>query len=61
MEYFDNSLESLKIQFSHLDLNIKNEESHVWKNLIRIEELKKEKLHKKNAQMRQNMQKITLF
>ena len=60
MEYFENSLESLKIQNSYLDLNTK-EDCHVWKNLIRIEQLKKENLHRKDAQMRQNMQKIIIF
>lgn len=52
MEYIDTTLESLKIQHARLDSEIKEEESHVWKNLIRIEQLKKEKLRKKDELLR---------
>ncbi len=58
MKYLDNSLESLKLQDSCLDLAIKENESHVWKNLIRIEQIKKENLRRKDALMRSNMQKV---
>lgn len=56
MEYIDTTIESLKIQHARLDSEIKEEESHVWKNLIRIEQLKKEKLRKKDELLRRNLQ-----
>lgn len=56
MEYINTTLESLLIQHAHLDSEIKEEEAHVWKNLIRIEELKKEKLRKKDEMLRKNLQ-----
>lgn len=56
MEYINSTLESLKIQHAHLDMAIKEEESHVWKNLIRIEQLKKEKLRKKDELLRKALQ-----
>lgn len=47
MEVENISLENLRIQHAHLDAVIKEEESHIWKNCIKIEELKKQKLRKK--------------
>ena len=41
MEVENISLENLRIQHAHLDAVIKEEESHIWKNCIKIEELKK--------------------
>ncbi|MBE6458735.1 MAG: DUF465 domain-containing protein [Alphaproteobacteria bacterium] len=58
MEYMevDVSIESLKIQHAQLDAAIKEEESCVWKNMIRIEQLKKEKLRKKDELLRKSLQ-----
>lgn len=56
MEYINTTLESLIVQHAHLDSEIKKEESHVWKNLIRIEELKKEKLRRKDEMLRRTLQ-----
>ena len=44
MEVENISLENLRIQHAHLDAVIKEEESHIWKNCIKIEELKKQKM-----------------
>ena len=51
MEVENISLENLRIQHAHLDAVIKEEESHIWKNCIKIEELKKQKLRKKDEIM----------
>ena len=56
MEYIETTLESLKLQHATLDSIIKEEESHVWKNMIKIEQLKKEKLRKKDELLRQTLQ-----
>lgn len=56
MEYIDTTMESLKIQHAELDSAIREEESHVWKNMIRIEQLKKEKLRKKDEMLRRTLQ-----
>lgn len=56
MEYVNTTLEILRIQHAHLDMAIREEESHVWKNLIRIEQLKKEKLRKKDELLRNALQ-----
>ena len=56
MEYIETTLESLKMQHARLDSAIKEEESHVWKNMIRIEQLKKEKLRKKDELLRRTLQ-----
>ncbi len=56
MEYINATLESLKIQHAQLDSAIKEEEGHVWKNMIRIEQLKKEKLRKKDELLRRILQ-----
>ncbi len=50
------SLENLKIQHAYLDAAIRKEEQHVWKNLIKIEELKKQKLKQKDALLRLSLQ-----
>ena len=52
MEVENISLENLRIQHAHLDAVIKEEESHIWKNCIKIEELKKQKLRKKDEMLR---------
>ena len=53
MEYIlKSTIENLKIQHARLDSEIKEEEAHVWKNLVRIEQLKKEKLRKKDEVLR---------
>lgn len=56
MEYVNTTLESLKIQHAQLDSAIKEEEGHIWKNMIRIEQLKKEKLRKKDEMLRRILQ-----
>lgn len=50
------SLENLKVQHAYLDAAIRHEETHVWKNLIKIEELKKQKLKQKDALLRLTIQ-----
>lgn len=50
------SMENLKIQHAYLEAAIHEEEQHVWKNLIRIEELKKQKLLKKDTLLRMALQ-----
>ncbi|MBE6444695.1 MAG: DUF465 domain-containing protein [Alphaproteobacteria bacterium] len=56
MEHVNSTLENLKIQHAELDSMIKEEESHIWKNMIRIEQLKKEKLRKKDELLRRTLQ-----
>lgn len=51
MEVENISLENLRIQHAHLDAVIKEEESHIWKNCIKIEELKKQKAQKKRRML----------
>ncbi len=60
MEVEEISVETLRIQHAHLDAAIKEEEAHVWKNCIRIEELKKEKLRKKDELLRRTLQATTM-
>ena len=55
MEVETLTLENLRIQHAYLDAVIKEEESHIWKNCIRIEELKKQKLRKKDEMLRRIM------
>lgn len=52
MEVDNFVIENLRIQHAHLDAVIKEEESHIWKNCVKIEELKKEKLRKKDELLR---------
>lgn len=47
MEVENISLENLRIQHAHLDAVIKEEESHIWKNCIKIEELKNKSSEKR--------------
>lgn len=58
MEYTetDATVENLKVQHARLDAVIREEESHIWKNMIRIEQLKKEKLRKKDELLRRHLQ-----
>lgn len=56
MEYIDATIESLRIQHTLLDSEIQEEENHVWKNIVRIEQLKKEKLRKKDELLRKTLQ-----
>ncbi len=56
MEYIDATIESLRIQHTLLDSEIQEEENHVWKNMVRIEQLKKEKLRKKDELLRKTLQ-----
>lgn len=51
------SVENLKVQHACLEAAIHEEEQHVWKNLIKIEELKKQKLQKKDNLLRMALQK----
>lgn len=46
------TVENLRAEHARLDAIIREEESHIWKNLIRIEELKREKLRKKDEILR---------
>ena len=55
MEVETLTLENLRIQHAHLDAVIKEEESHIWKNCIGIEELKRQKLRKKDEMLRRIM------
>ena len=59
MEVENISLENLRIQHAHLDAVIKEEESHIWKNCIKIEELKKQKLRKNAAPDYANSRSLT--
>ncbi len=56
MEYAETTMETLRIEHARLDSEIKEEESCVWKNLIKIEQLKKEKLRKKDELLRRALQ-----
>lgn len=50
------TVENLRAEHERLDAIIREEESHIWKNLIRIEELKREKLRKKDEILRHSLQ-----
>lgn len=50
------TVENLRAEHACLDAIIREEESHIWKNLIRIEELKREKLRKKDEILRHSLQ-----
>lgn len=52
MEYNVSEPKTLKLEHAHLELALKEEESYVWKNLIRIEELKREKSREKVKHLR---------
>ena len=50
------TVENLRAEHARLDAIIREEESHIWKNLIRIEELKREKPRKKDEILRHSLQ-----
>lgn len=52
------TLESLRVKHALLDAAIKEEENHVWKNLAKIEELKREKLKRKDEILRMTLQSL---
>lgn len=57
MEYSITTLETLKFNSKHIDAAIKEEdEGYVWKNLIRIEKLKHQKLREKDTILRRRIQ-----
>lgn len=49
-------MENLKVQHAYLEAAIRQEEQHIWKNLIKINELKKQKLKQKDALLRLSVQ-----
>ncbi len=58
MEDIEIAIDSLRVQHAQLDALIREEENHVWKNLIKIEELKREKLRKKDELLRKSICKM---
>jgi len=56
METSETTVENPRIGHARLNSLICAEEKHIWKNLIRIEELKREKLRKKEELLRRNLQ-----
>lgn len=56
MECNATTLKTLKLEHAQITVAIKEEERHVWNNLIRIEQLKREKLKKKDAILRRRIQ-----
>ena len=56
MEHVATTAENLKIRHEMLDALIREEECHVWKNLIRIEQIKKEKRRQKEEILRKIVQ-----
>ena len=50
------TMENLKVHHAYLEAAIHEEEQHIWKNLIKIEELKKQKLQKKDTLLRMALQ-----
>lgn len=53
------NLEDLRVKHALLDAAIKEEENHIWKNLAKIEDLKREKLKQKDEILRMSLQDIT--
>ncbi|MDR1694753.1 MAG: YdcH family protein [Lactobacillaceae bacterium] len=53
------TLESLRVKHALLDAAIKEEENHIWKNLSKIEELKREKLKRKDEILRMTLQQVS--
>lgn len=53
------TLESLRVRHALLDAAIKEEENHIWKNLSKIEDLKRAKLKKKDEILRMTLQQLT--
>ena len=56
MEYVYKTIESVKLCPIRFESVTKNTESHIWKNMIKIEQLKKEKLRKKDELLRRTLQ-----
>lgn len=52
------TLESLRVKHALLDAAIREEETHIWKNLSKIEELKREKLKRKDEILRMTLQNL---
>ena len=52
----DVSVENWKIQHDKRDAVIREEEANIWKNMVRIEQLKREKLRKKDEILRKSLQ-----
>ena len=52
MEYVKTTLETQKLQNIELSYIIKSKDNHIWKNMVRIEQLKKESFRKKNELLR---------
>ena len=50
------TVENLRAELARLVVIFREEESHFWKILIRIEELKREKLRKKDEILRHSLQ-----
>ena len=51
-----NTTKDLRFEYVRLDMFTCKEEPHIWKNLIRIEQLKREKLREKNELLRKKLQ-----
>lgn len=54
MEYTKATMESLKIQPPKL--NTLSNQNHIWKNMIKIEQLKKQHLQQKELLLRKTLQ-----
>ncbi len=48
--------QDLRFEYVRLDMLTCKEGPHIWKNLIRIEQLKREKLREKNELLRKRLQ-----
>ena len=55
MEYIYKTIESVKLKPIKLNPEFK-EDSYIWKNMIKIERIKKEKLRKKDEMLRRILQ-----
>ncbi|MDD4557252.1 MAG: YdcH family protein [Alphaproteobacteria bacterium] len=53
------TIETLRVKHALLDAAIKEEETHIWKNLSKIEQLKREKLKQKDEILRMTLQDIS--
>lgn len=56
MEYIYKTIEKTKIKPLRLDSKFVKEEGYIWKNMIKIEQLKKETLRKKDELLRRTLQ-----
>lgn len=52
------TIETLRVKHALLDAAIKEEETHIWKNLEKIEGLKRQKLKQKDQILRMTLQDI---